>query len=1292
MSNLYLWLDDNEKTRERQQRSVQDLARRHPAFREAIRGMSPQKASRYLLNLLFPDGGMPVTCHASNLTLHQRTNDNLTLALRPETAAVPDWPFPANCAIVVRGFWPCRSFSPVFLVQEFLEKAAVPAHAFERTLNVCVYHTNPQVVRDLQPPRNNNVLTQELARSLPPISLQTRERLTDWADFLEWKRKLVQEKTRGLRYVQRQWRGDQVVFRVVAESEPWLRETYRGVSRMDVSAFERQVSADAWTFRLDDSTTKGRYPRQTELGQPSVMSAISALPVPLTECGWKSPVTAEVVVDLSDDDQYALTAAEDMEAERDHLLAQIPAEGFLSVPAAGDISLINRHKRALDRLRDQGGYAPYLSSYLFNVREANVPETIEPVTEWFRRDLNPPQQDAVAKILAAPDLCLIQGPPGTGKTTVIAEAIMQLVKRGQKVLLVSQAHTAVDNALGRLGSDSGMRVLRLARNADRIGDEGKPFHEAAALGRYYESLAIHAESRFLTHWNRIREDQQVLEDWLYKAEAVQKELDLLQTDRQAAVRELNHRQMAESASLRSLKEARAACEEDRHRHASLRHLATFLEGGSKELPSAISLPDMPAEALFRSLSALSEAGVRLSFTRHDWDAVPHQRPLILAAQLGALHNAHAAMSRLQADLERLLAAGNASLHDPEHAVRLERARAQLQELTLRLEEDDTVLGAWKALKQEVRRMESDSGAGLDRSFYEKLFVNADVWCAPVENAAERAVILRGVISKLQAALAVCHRDLKALQAEIARLMAACRLQEPDESAWRESLAAREGQERLLARLDQRMEQWRSQSDTLVADPAVTTGNRLPPLHDRSSLSELIAVSRRVMVVLEERWDHEKHDHDVWGRLLQDWVADLRQDNAAINDWEHVRDDFVPECNVLAITCNENDRTLEDAGHASFDVAIIDEVSKATPLEMLLPLMRARRAVLVGDHRQLPPLFQEGADAQTFSDMVDETEEGVEESRTALTRANLQRFEKMVTASLFKSHFEAAPDSIRARLEVQFRMHPQIMNLVNHFYERRLQCGLTDPDKARAHQLRLAGRDGRPLLTPQDHVLWIDTSRDLNGQICKDDRGPDGKTLRTNTLEADLIAFMLEQIDRQSAQAGYSSANRRKVGVVSFYARQCKVIREAIRRRRPNGKFDCLDVEVNTVIRYQGKEKPIILVSLVRNEGFDPNRPGVRNRRSSQANVARYEFINVAFSRAQELLMVFGARSMFEPYDVTLPNMDSEGETTRPVYKDILGHLDRQALLVDAARVMPPVPSGKTTVKPFPNSRGQGDKR
>ena len=185
------------------------------------------------------------------------------------------------------------------------------------------------------------------------------------------------------------------------------------------------------------------------------------------------------------------------------------------------------------------------------------------------------------------------------------------------------------------------------------------------------------------------------------------------------------------------------------------------------------------------------------------------------------------------------------------------------------------------------------------------------------------------------------------------------------------------------------------------------------------------------------------------------------------------------------------RPWKTQGQVSFDVAIIDEVSKATPLEMLLPLMRARRAVLVGDHRQLPPLFQEGTDAQTFSDVVDEAEDDEEENRTSLTRQNLQRFEKMVTASLFKSHFESADESIRERLEIQFRMHPQIMSMINYFYENRLSCGLQNPDEKRAHGLVLLDKEGDPVVTADDHVLWVDTSRNLEDQIHKEDADASG---------------------------------------------------------------------------------------------------------------------------------------------------------------------------------------------------------
>jgi hypothetical protein len=74
----------------------------------------------------------------------------------------------------------------------------------------------------------------------------------------------------------------------------------------------------------------------------------------------------------------------------------------LSVSAAGDLALIRRHEMAIKRLQDQGSYAPYLSSYLFDVKQAKNPSTTETVSQWFRDDLNPFHKEEVEKILTAP--------------------------------------------------------------------------------------------------------------------------------------------------------------------------------------------------------------------------------------------------------------------------------------------------------------------------------------------------------------------------------------------------------------------------------------------------------------------------------------------------------------------------------------------------------------------------------------------------------------------------------------------------------------------------------------------------------------------------------------------------------------------------------------------------------------------------------------------------------------------------------------------------------------------------
>lgn len=1284
MANLYVWVDD--RSRERLARTVSELARRHPYFRELL---AEGDGIQDVLNFLFPHG-MPMEYHAANLSIENRPEENVNLALRPVIGPEQPWPFPRGCSLAARGFWPTRVASPVVMVQDLFEVADAPGHTYERSLAVVVYQDNPQLPR-IQ--RINNALTRELAHELPPISITTREKLTDWSDFLKWKRKLVSEKTRGLRFIQREWQEDRIVFKVIGESEQYLRDVHRSLSRQDVMAFDLNVSVDAWTFRIDDRDSAKRAPRGFELGQPEAITKLAPYADKIKDCEWPTPYFAEVVVGLSEDDQNQLTVAEDVPTTQRMLLSRIPEQGFLSVSAAGDLALIRRHEMAIKRLQDQGGYAPYLSSYLFDVKQAKNPTTTERVSQWFRDDLNPFQKDAVEKIIAAPDLCLIQGPPGTGKTTVIAEAIMQLARRGERVLLASQAHTAVDNALDRLGKHPDLRVIRLARDLDKVSGEGKSFVQQAALSRYYSSLAEHSEERFLRPWRESSERLNQLRSWLDRAEYVRRDIGdaeqgIVRFDQDRARAKLER-----DRAWQRLQEQAQKDEDVKQRRNRLLAFKEFLIAGDGDIPEGWSLPEPQSSELAAALFRLSAAKSKLPVSSADWEAVPQQRPLMLAGLLRFWTKLNARLKDLQNDVARLHAAGPRPLQSPDVAMRLAQLEAEEKALADRVDDDESLVPAWRAKRQEIKQVRSNSAGGLSAELYGDLFVDADRWSASIDNAEQAGNDLAIRLTSLSEAGEAIRAALQRLLAEADKLLELCVAPEVDESEWRQREHDLEQLSLKEPRVHQALAACHARSVELL-DALASSGVHQDQQSDVGALlAQQIALREREAVALREQIASQQAVQKVWGPLLQDWVTDLRRPGSHQADWEHFKEIYVPQCNVVAITCNEREQTLEESGQVSFDVAIIDEVSKATPLEMLLPLMRARRSILVGDHRQLPPLFQEGTDAQTFSDVVDEAEDDEQESRTSLTRHNLHRFEKMVTASLFKSHFEAADDSIRARLEVQFRMHPQIMSMINHFYEQRLVCGLTDPDVQRAHHLTLVDKNNQPVVTAADHVLWVDTSRNLDDQIHKEDLDSNGKPMRSNRLEADLIAHTLVQLDKQSALAGYSPQKRRHVGVVSFYARQCRLIREAIRAVKPSGRFDCLDVEVNTVIRYQGKEKPVILVSLVRNDGFEAKGGGgTARRRSSRANVARYEFINVAFSRAQELLIVFGARSMYESYEVTLPYMDREGSSTRMVYKDILNQLDRDARLIPASRLMRKDGPGQRQFAPRPGYGNRGDRR
>jgi DNA replication ATP-dependent helicase Dna2 len=80
--------------------------------------------------------------------------------------------------------------------------------------------------------------------------------------------------------------------------------------------------------------------------------------------------------------------------------------------------------------------------------------------------LNPNQRAAMELVLRAQDYALVLGMPGTGKTTMVAELIKELVRRGKSVLLTSYTHSAVDTILLKL-LDVDFDVLRLG-NVDKV--------------------------------------------------------------------------------------------------------------------------------------------------------------------------------------------------------------------------------------------------------------------------------------------------------------------------------------------------------------------------------------------------------------------------------------------------------------------------------------------------------------------------------------------------------------------------------------------------------------------------------------------------------------------------------------------------------------------------------------------------------------------------------------------------------------------------------------------------------
>lgn len=335
--------------------------------------------------------------------------------------------------------------------------------------------------------------------------------------------------------------------------------------------------------------------------------------------------------------------------------------------------------------------------------------------------------------------------------------------------------------------------------------------------------------------------------------------------------------------------------------------------------------------------------------------------------------------------------------------------------------------------------------------------------------------------------------------------------------------------------------------------------------------------------------------------------------------------YMSHVNVIGATCSESGSTrfaslcsmiyqISADADPVFDLVIMDEASKATPPELILPLTLGKKVVIIGDHKQLPPML----DSQDFAEAMDSI--GAKHLADELSKAELK-------ISQFEKLFVNAPDFAKVSLDTQFRMHEKIMNCIKQFYadqkelENGLICGIHDsqdvPDLMDKGS-RYHGLTCKPFITPDTHAIWVDVS--------SPEMKREGVTSFYNEGEIQAVRTVLQLLRNADGFKQYMDScatdEEREIGVITYYAAQKNELINALHD------ID-LPLRINTVDKFQGMERNIVIVSTVRS-----NR-SIMGNNQEQPNEFELGFakelqrINVGFSRAKRLLIVVGNKTHFE---------------------------------------------------------------
>lgn len=309
--------------------------------------------------------------------------------------------------------------------------------------------------------------------------------------------------------------------------------------------------------------------------------------------------------------------------------------------------------------------------------------------------------------------------------------------------------------------------------------------------------------------------------------------------------------------------------------------------------------------------------------------------------------------------------------------------------------------------------------------------------------------------------------------------------------------------------------------------------------------------------------------------MASWLEIQEKIDDIFSKIERLEDEAVNEILAWAnVVCATNSGCgSELMADRDFDTVIIDEATQSTEPSCWIPITLANKVIMAGDHKQLPPTV-----------LSEEAEE--------------------LNQTLFYSLIERYGERIRSILKIQYRMHEDIMNFSNQeFYDGVLKAD----DSVAKHTLndlidfQSDGKDWVDnAIVPEFPIVFVATE-----DIGAKERTRKGSTSKENPKEAELVESTVSRL----LDIGLNPVD---IAVISPYDDQVDLI---------DRKLDLEDLEVDTVDGFQGREKEIVVLSLVRS-----------NHENNIGFLEDVRRLNVSLTRAKRKLIIIGDSSTISHHE------------------------------------------------------------